>query len=136
MAAYALKMRAAEHRAAVDEWQLREDERSALLDAVDAAFTHYRWSWAQTTVDLLVDAVHEVRARKFGQAHQDRIVKVYEAVRDKRNARKGIGAGPNDKTSFERGQAVYTNATMSIRRSVGANTVDGRGESSVAGYAL
>jgi hypothetical protein len=25
------KMRAAEHRAAVDEWQLREDERSALL---------------------------------------------------------------------------------------------------------
>jgi len=80
-----------------------------------------------------VDAVHEVRARKFGKAHQDRIVKVYEAVLKKRNARKGIGAAPNttDKTSFERGQAVYTNATMSIRRSVGANTVDGRGESSV-----
>lgn len=132
--AFAARMRAAEFRAATEAWQLREDERTALLDAVDAAHSHYKFNWAQTTVDMLVDFAHEHRD-KFSEEQRDHIVEVWEAVRDKKNARKGIGGGGGggggDQTSFERGAAVYKNAAISIRRAVGGEgCADGRGESS------
>ena len=66
------------------------------------------------------------------EEHRERIVKVWEAVRDKKYARKGIGGGGGgDQTSFERGAAVYKNAAISIRRHVGGEgTKDGRGDAS------
>ena len=67
------------------------------------------------------------------EEQRERIVKVWEAVRDKKNARKGIGGGGGggDQTSFERGAAVYRNAAISIRRHVGGEgTKDGRGDAS------
>lgn len=47
-----------------------------------------------------MEYIHEQRG-KFSPEHQMRIVKLYEAVRDKRNARKGMGS-KKDMTSFER----------------------------------
>ena len=92
MREHAARMRAAERQAELDAWQLREDEREALLDACDAAHSHYKHAWAQTAVDMLVEHVHERRA-KFGEEHRARIVDMYEAVRNKRNARKAAAAG-------------------------------------------
>ena len=74
--------------------------------------------------------------RPCSEEHREKIVKVWEAVRDKKNARKGIGGGGGgggggDQTSFERGAAVYKNAAISIRRHVGGEgTKDGRGDAS------
>jgi hypothetical protein len=48
--AFAARMKAAELRAATEAWQVQEDGRTAMLDAVDAAHTHYKFNWAQTTV--------------------------------------------------------------------------------------
>ena len=138
--AFAARMRAAEFRAATEAWQVKEDERTAILDALDAAHSHYKFNWAQTTVDMLVDFAHEQR-EKFSEEQRERVVKVWEEVRDKKNARKGIGGGGGggggaagsggDQTSFERGAAVYKNAAISIRRAVGGEGCkDGRGESS------
>ena len=132
--ACAERMAAAEHRAEVEAWRLREDERTALLDAVDAAHAHYKHAWAQTTVDMLLDFVHEQRA-KFSPEQAGRIVKVWEQVRDKKNARKGGGGGAGDQTAFERGAAVYKNAAISIRRAVGGEGCrDGRGESAFSTF--
>ena len=44
MREYAQRMRAAERRAELDAWQLREDEREALLDACDAAHWLYKFA--------------------------------------------------------------------------------------------
>ena len=133
MREHAARMRAAERQAELDAWQLREDEREALLDACDAAHSHYKHAWAQTAVDMLVEHVHERRA-KFGEEHRARIVEMYEAVRNKRNARKAAAAG-EALTSFERSQARFTNASISIRGGVGGEgTRDGRGESAIGGF--
>jgi hypothetical protein len=127
-------MRAAERRAELDAWQLREDEREALLDACDAAHSLYKFAWAQTGVDMLVEHVHERRAR-FGEAHRRRIVEMYEAVRDKRNKRRKGGGGGEGMSSFEQSQARYSGAAISIRGGVGGEgTRDGRGESAVGGF--
>ena len=140
MREHAARMRAAERQAELDAWQLREDEREALLDACDAAHSHYKHAWAQTAVDMLVEHVHERRA-KFGEEHRARIVEMYEAVRNKRNARKaaaaagGGGGGGEGLTSFERSQARFTNAAISVRGGVGGEgTRDGRGESAIGGF--
>lgn len=134
MREHAARMRAAERQAELDAWQLREDEREALLDACDAAHSHYKHAWAQTAVDMLVEHVHERRA-KFGNEHRARIMEMYEAVRNKRNARKAAAAGAEGLTSFERSQARFTNAAISIRGGVGGEgTRDGRGESAVGGF--
>ena len=126
------RMRQAEHRAAVETWQILEDKREALLHALDVAFLQYRWPWAQTTVDMIFDFFHESRA-KFSTIHQTRLVELWEKLRDKRNARKGIG-GKSDLTSFEQGQAQYAGASISVRKSVGSESrVDGRGESCAIG---
>ena len=139
MREHAARMRAAERQAELDAWQLREDEREALLDACEAAHSHYKHAWAQTAVDMLVEHVHERRA-KFGEEHRARIVEMYEAVRNKRNARKaaaaggGGGGGGEGLTSFERSQARFTNAAISVRGGVGGEgTRDGRGESAIGG---
>ena len=134
MREYAQRMRAAERRAELDAWQLREDEREALLDACDAAHSLYKFAWAQTGVDMLVEHVHERRAR-FGEAHRRRIVEMYEAVRDKRNKRRKGGGGGEGMSSFEQSQARYSGAAISIRGGVGGEgTRDGRGESAVGGF--
>jgi len=134
MREYAQRMRAAERRAELDAWQLREDEREALLDACDAAHSLYKFAWAQTGVDMLVEHVHERRAR-FGETHRRRIVEMYEAVRDKRNKRRKGGGGGEGMSSFEQSQARYSGAAISIRGGVGGEgTRDGRGESAVGGF--
>ena len=62
-------------------------------------------------------------------------MEMYEAVRNKRNARKAAAAGAEGLTSFERSQARFTNAAISIRGGVGGEgTRDGRGESAIGGF--
>ena len=114
MREYAQRMRAAERRAELDAWQLREDEREALLDACDAAHSLYKFAWAQTGVDMLVEHVHERRAR-FGEAHRRRIVEMYEAVRDKRNKRRKGGGGRERTTLSLTWQVRHQAAVKSMK---------------------
>ena len=127
----ALLMLRAERRGAEAAAAVAADRRSSLLSCLDVAFSLYRWSWAQTSTDILVFATHEARGR-FSPGERERLQGIYEAVRDAKNRRKGVGSA-KDMTSFEQGQAKYADAAISIRRAVGGpqGGVDGRGESCV-----
>ena len=129
--AHEARMRRAERAAEAEAHKLLDDERDALLDAVDAAETHYRWSWAQTAIEMLVEATH-ARRNRFSPEQAARVEARWEATRDKRNARKGGGGGGGEKaTSFDRAQAKVRGESMSVRGGVGNGTRDGRGESGV-----
>ena len=129
--AHEARMRRAERAAEAEAHTLLDDERDALLDAVDAAETHYRWNWAQTAIEMLVEATHTRRDR-FSPEQAARVESRWEATREKRNARKGGGGGGGEKaTSFDRAQAKVRGESMSVRGSVGNGTRDGRGESGV-----
>ena len=58
--AHEARMRRAERAAEAEAHTLLDDERDALLDAVDAAETR-RWNWAQTAIEMLVEAAHPRR---------------------------------------------------------------------------
>ena len=108
-------MRRAERAAEAEAHTLLDDERDALLDAVDAAETHYRWNWAQTAIEMLVEATHTRRDR-FSPEQAARVESRWEATREKRNARKGGGGGGGEKaTSFDRAQAKVRGESMSVR---------------------
>ena len=72
---------AAERAAALAELALASARRDALLSCVEAAHASYRWPWAQTTVDQLVDAAHAVAATKLSPAQQERLHRTYIQAR-------------------------------------------------------
>ena len=94
MREHAARMRAAERQAELDAWQLREDEREkgpagrVRRRAVARASTRgrkLRWTcWWSTCTSA---------ERSSERSTEARIVEMYEAVRNKRNARKAAAAG-------------------------------------------
>lgn len=129
-AALAERMAAAERAASESEAALWAAWRDHLCLCCEIAWSLYRWPWAQSIVDGLLEGAHEASASKLSPAQQARLQRTYGlvvAARNKRRTGGGGGAGA-DLTSFERGAAVYAGAEISIRSSVGANTTDGRGE--------
>ena len=78
---------AAERAAALAALALASARRNALLSCVEAAHAQYRWPWAQTTVDQLVDAAHAVAAAKLSPAQQERLHRTYIQAR-------GCNTGP------------------------------------------
>jgi hypothetical protein len=128
----AARMAAAERAAAAAAAALLDARRDALLTCVETAHASYRWPWAQTTVDMLVDAAQAASADKFSPAQRERLQRTYTAVRDARHRRRfggGKGGGGGEPTSFERGAARFAGADISIRRAVGSGMGnDGRGE--------
>ncbi len=135
-AAAAARMAAAEAAADAAAAALLDARRDALLACVEAAHASYRWPWAQTTIDLLVEAAAAAAPAKLSPPQQARLQVVYNAVRDAKHRRKhgggagGAGGAGGDLTSFERGAARFAGAEISIRRAVGSGMGnDGRGES-------
>jgi hypothetical protein len=135
---YAERAKAAElaaARRAVDTAALR---RSSLLRCVETAFASYRWPWAQSTVDILVDAAHAAGSvGKLSAPERARLQVVYDdcrAQRARRRAGGGGGGGPGA-TSFERGAARFAGAAISVRHSVGSSLgKDGRGDAASRNY--
>jgi len=148
----------AERAAAAAAEAALDRRRGLLVRCCEAAFESYRWPWAQSVVEALVEAAHTCgREGKLSPAHCERLQKTYDAVKTARARRRaGGGGGPGGaETSFEVGAARcvparllrpgyarvsdsafgyacrYTGAAISIRKAVGATTADGRGESSV-----
>ena len=128
-AAMAAKMAAAERDAAAAEWKLLDSRRDGLLLCVETAHGMYRWPWAHSMVDSLLDHVQALAATKLSPEQRARLGKTHEAVRDARGRRRAGGGDGGDLTSYERGQARFANAEISIRKQVGASGADGRGES-------
>ena len=128
-AAMAAKMAAAERDAAAAEWALLDSRRDGLLLCVETAYCMYRWPWAHSIVDSLLDHVNGLAAPKLSPEQRARLGKTQEAVRDARGRRRAGGGEGGDMTSYERGQARFANAEISIRKQVGASGTDGRGES-------
>jgi len=129
-AAMAAKMAAVEREAAAEAEALLDKRRDGLLLCVEIAFSMYKWPWASSIVDTLLDFVHGVAATKLSPEQRVRFQKTHDAVKEARSRRMTGGAGGSlDQTSFERGQARYANAEISIRKQVGALGSDGRGES-------
>lgn len=131
-AAMAAKMAAVEREAAAEAEALLDQRRDGLLLCVETAHSMYRWPWAQSIVDGLVDAVHAMASAKLSPQQRARLQCTHDAVKEARHRRRiggGGGGGGGDMTSFERGQARFANAEISIRKQVGSSGVDGRGES-------
>jgi hypothetical protein len=128
-AALAAKMAAAERDAAAAEWTLLDARRDGLVLCVETAHGMYRWPWAHSMVDSLLDHVNALAAAKLSPEQRARLAKTHEAVRHARGRRRAGGGDGGDLTSYERGQARFANAEISIRKQVGASGADGRGES-------
>jgi hypothetical protein len=81
-------------------------------------------------------AVTEGGAFSPGQAARLALtVEAVRAARNKRRAGGSVGGAGAGETAFERGQAKYANAAISIRKAVGSATgTDGRGESCTRNY--
>jgi hypothetical protein len=76
----AARMAAAEAAAAAEGEALLARRRDALLTCIEAAHASYRWPWAQTTVDMLVDAAQSC-APKFAPQQRERLQRVYTQAR-------------------------------------------------------
>jgi len=124
------RMAAAEAVAAAAAAALAERRRDALLRCCEAAAASYRWPWAQSVVDLLMEAAQGA-LHKFPPPQAERLAATVEAVRAARVRRRaGGGGGGGGETSFERGTAKFAGAAISIRHAVGGGLgKDGRGES-------
>ena len=128
-AVLAAKMAAAERDAAAAERRLLDQRRDGLLLCVESAHSMYRWPWAASIVDGLLDHVQGLAGAKLSPEQRARLGKAQEAVRDAGGRRRAGGGDGGDMTSYERGQARYANAEISIRKQVGSSGADGRGES-------
>ena len=122
-------MRRAERAAEAEAHTLLDDERDALLDAVDAAETHYRWNWAQTAIEMLVEATtlggidsRPSRRRASSRGGGDE----GEAKREKGRRRRREKA-----TSFDRAQAKVRGESMSVRGASATARATVGGESGV-----
>ena len=131
----ALQMRRAEFAAELDDWRVRDETRDALLVAVESALSRYRLTWAQSTVDVLMDKVDalERECARFGPEQRARFAKARDAARVARDARRAGDGGKTERaTAFDRDAAAYRNASVSARGGVGGEgTRDGRGESAI-----
>ena len=129
------RVRGAERSAEMDDRGAAEETGEALVIAFQSACSRYDKTWAQTTVDVLVDAVCAsggASESKFSPAQRARVERIAVAAREKRVARKAAAAGGERVASFDRDSAFYANAAVSVRRGVGGEgTRYGRGESGV-----
>ena len=132
MAEAFLRAQRAERNAELEQRQIEEDTRVALVVALETCASLYSRPWSQTTIDMMSNFFHERRA-KFSKACRDDIVKIWDELRKKKNARQGQGQGSargGGMTTFERDAARLAGTAVSARGAVGGERLkDGRGES-------
>jgi len=131
MAEAFLRAQHAERNAEIEQRQIEEDIRVALVVALETCASLYSRPWSQTTIDMMANFFHERRG-KFSEACKDDIVRIWDELRKKKNARQGQGQSARGvgMTSFERDAARLAGTAVSARGAVGGERLkDGRGES-------
>lgn len=97
--------------------RLLSERREAVLQCVLTAKSLHKIAWAKTSIELLIEHLHEER-RRFAGANLDVIAELHLFVKSQRAARK-LGGGKDDRTEFERARDVWSQATVSHRGKIG-----------------
>lgn len=118
----------AERAAEIEARKVDEEKRQALTDCLEVAASLYHKPWAQTAIDMMSTFFHE-RRDKFSPSCQEQIVRIWDDLRKRKNARKAGGDVDSTMTSYERDAARAAGSSVSARGAVGSERLaDGRGE--------
>lgn len=113
---------AEQQRVTEERLRLLRERREALIFCLKRAADHYRQTWAQTTIDILVKHAYDFRAR-FTNSQKKAIESLWDSVRSQQARRKQGKStqGKLDVTAFERLQDQYANELISVRKGVGSS---------------